>query len=90
VGCRTRAITTELVRVTAVGDRTPVLVTPDVSGSAPGRGAHLHPTTACLDLAERRRAFGRSLRVEGAVDVHLVRRLVEERSSNSMSSPPAT
>jgi hypothetical protein len=89
VGCRTRASTTELVRVTAAGDRTPVLVTPDVSGSAPGRGAHLHPTIVCLDLAERRRAFGRALRVEGAADVRLVRRLIEERS-NSMSSQPAT
>ena len=38
-------------------------VLPDPTGTAPGRGAHLHPTTACLDLAVRRRAFARALRV---------------------------
>jgi predicted RNA-binding protein YlxR (DUF448 family) len=75
---------TELIRLVVVVDHfgattgdTEVLLTPDLRRSAPGRGAHLHPTTACLDLAERRRAFGRALRVEGGVDTRLVRRLVE-------------
>ena len=40
------------------------LVTPDPSGTAPGRGAHLHPTPECLALAERKRAFARALRHE--------------------------
>lgn len=40
-------------------------VVPDPRGTAPGRGAHLHPTIACLELAERRRAFRRALRYEG-------------------------
>ncbi len=35
---------------------------PDPEGTRPGRGAHLHPTTACFDLAVRRRAFTRALR----------------------------
>ena len=38
-------------------------VVPDPDGTAPGRGAHLHPTTACYDLAVRRKAFARALRV---------------------------
>jgi predicted RNA-binding protein YlxR (DUF448 family) len=38
-------------------------VVPDPLGTAPGRGAHLHPTTACYELAVRRKAFGRALRV---------------------------
>ena len=76
---------TELIRVVAVADDTTVLLTPDLRRSAPGRGAHLHSTTACLDLAERRRAFGRALRVEGPVDTVLVRQLVEARSS---TAPP--
>ncbi len=42
------------------------VVAPDPNGTAPGRGAHLHPTTECYDLAVRRRAFGRALRVTGA------------------------
>ena len=77
VGCRVRASVTELIRVVAVRDATPVALAADLRRSAPGRGAHLHPTTACLDLAERRRAFGRALRVEGPVDAAAVRRMVE-------------
>jgi predicted RNA-binding protein YlxR (DUF448 family) len=42
------------------------VVVPDPQGTAPGRGAHLHPTTACYELAVRRKAFGRSLRVSPA------------------------
>lgn len=37
-------------------------VVPDPDGTAPGRGAHLHPTTGCYDLAVRRKAFTRALR----------------------------
>ncbi len=37
-------------------------VAPDPAGSAPGRGAHLHPTDTCLARAERSRAFVRALR----------------------------
>jgi predicted RNA-binding protein YlxR (DUF448 family) len=40
-------------------------VVPDPLGTAPGRGAHLHPTTACYELAVRRKAFGRALRISG-------------------------
>ena len=38
-----------------------------------GRGAHLHRDPACLDLAERRRAFPRALRVAGPLDLAAVR-----------------
>ena len=41
------------------------VVVPDPLGSAPGRGAHLHPTTACYELAVRKKAFGRALRISG-------------------------
>jgi predicted RNA-binding protein YlxR (DUF448 family) len=43
-------------------------VEPDPSRTRPGRGAHLHLDQACLALAQRRRAFGRALRVTGVVD----------------------
>ncbi|MFL6060004.1 MAG: YlxR family protein [Marmoricola sp.] len=58
IGCRERAAKRELLRVVA-GEGT---VVPDPDGSAPGRGAHLHPTLACFGLAERKRAFARALR----------------------------
>ena len=38
-------------------------VVPDPTSTAAGRGAHLHPTYECYDLAVRRKAFGRALRV---------------------------
>jgi len=68
---------TELIRLVVVTEDAAMVLRPDLRRSAPGRGANLHPTTACLDLAERRRAFGRALRVEGAVDAGPVRQLVE-------------
>ena len=66
VGCRERVTTAELLRVTSGSDANgqPAVV-PDPSGTAHGRGAHLHPTTACYELAVRRKAFGRALRVQG-------------------------
>ena len=66
IGCRKRASRRELLRVTAGSDRNgqPAVV-PDPDGTAPGRGAHLHPTTACYDLAVRRKAFARALRTQG-------------------------
>jgi predicted RNA-binding protein YlxR (DUF448 family) len=41
---------------------------PDPGRSRPGRGAHVHSDPACLALAQRRRAFGRALRVTGVID----------------------
>jgi len=38
-----------------------------------GRGAWLHPDPRCLELAERRRAFPRALRLAGPVDADAVR-----------------
>ncbi|WP_435744760.1 YlxR family protein [Nocardioides sp. SYSU DS0663] len=67
VGCRQRAAKRELLRVTAGSDvdGQPAVV-PDPSATAPGRGAHLHPTQECFDLAVRRKAFGRALRMSGS------------------------
>ena len=64
VGCRKRAAKHQLLRVTAVEG----VCVPDPRGALPGRGAHLHPDPACFALAERRRAFGRALRLTGVPD----------------------
>jgi len=67
IGCRQRAAKRELVRVVkGLHDGLPAVV-PDPDGTAPGRGAHLHPTTECFDLAVRRKAFARALRSDGAL-----------------------
>jgi predicted RNA-binding protein YlxR (DUF448 family) len=64
IGCRQRASKRELLRVTAGSDAhgQPAVV-PDPDGTTPGRGAHLHPTAECYDLAVRRKAFARALRL---------------------------
>ena len=68
IGCRKRATKRELLRVIAGSDAHghPVVV-PDPDATAPGRGAHLHPNPGCYDLAVRRKAFSRALRVEGGL-----------------------
>jgi predicted RNA-binding protein YlxR (DUF448 family) len=69
VGCRKRAEASELLRVVAVErDGESIVIEPDPTRVRRGRGAHLHPDPACLALAERRRAFGRALRVSGVLD----------------------
>jgi predicted RNA-binding protein YlxR (DUF448 family) len=69
IGCRERATKSELLRVVAgPGDDGRQVVVPDPDGTATGRGAHLHPTSACYDLAVRRKAFGRALRAGTGID----------------------
>ncbi|MDO5634411.1 MAG: YlxR family protein [Micrococcus sp.] len=53
------------------------LIVPDPAQRLPGRGAWVHPTTVCLDQAERRRAIGRALRLRTAADLQEVRAYVE-------------
>ncbi|URM92592.1 YlxR family protein [Streptomyces sp. MRC013] len=74
VGCRERAAKSDLLRIVA----TEGVCTPDPHGTLPGRGAYVHPDQSCLDLAVRRRAFPRSLRVRGPLDTAHVRRHLEQ------------
>ena len=89
IGCRQRAAAAELLRVVvapdAVGiagsgpdrDSQPAVpVVPDPRHRAPGRGAWLHRDPECVELAQRRRAFGRALRVPGPLDPRAVREYV--------------
>ncbi|WP_346773869.1 YlxR family protein [Rhodococcus sp. X156] len=76
MGCRVRASTAELLRVVARGS----CVIPDPQHRMTGRGAWLHPTSRCLDAAERRRALPRALRVPGPLDVSAAAALVADSS----------
>jgi predicted RNA-binding protein YlxR (DUF448 family) len=58
VGCRGRAAKADLLRLAW---RDGVLI--DERQIAPGRGAYLHRSVDCLELAVRRRSVGRALRV---------------------------
>ncbi|MDQ2815605.1 MAG: YlxR family protein [Actinomycetota bacterium] len=65
VGCKERAVKSSLLRLVAVGDS----VRPDPRARLPGRGAYLHPSLACLGLAQRRRVFSRALRTPGSLSL---------------------
>ncbi|WP_457111332.1 YlxR family protein [Marmoricola sp. URHA0025 HA25] len=89
IGCRRRAAKRELLRVVAGpvahGQETSWAVVPDPGGTAPGRGAHLHPTLECFELAERKRAFARALRHDaggrngrGALGLAVLRQYLHE------------
>ena len=69
MGCRTRALAAELLRVVAEGGE----LVPDPKRRHAGRGAWLHPAQACLDSAEKKRAFPRALRVPGPLGTGSVR-----------------
>ena len=83
VGCRQRAPASALLRVVAVREPAGYRLVPDPSRSQPGRGAHLHLDSACLTLAERRRAFGRALRLDAGpgIDAEPVRGYVREHAA---------
>ncbi|MEW9532284.1 YlxR family protein [Microbispora sp. NPDC049125] len=73
VGCRVRTVKSELLRLVVVEG----VIVPDPRGRLPGRGASLHPSTRCLELAERRRAFTRAFRAQGTLDVAVLRAHLE-------------
>jgi len=64
VGCKARAAKSSLLRLVVAGDG----IVPDPQARQPGRGAYLHPSLACFELAQRRRVFSRALRVPGSPD----------------------
>ena len=64
VGCKARAAKSGLLRLVVAGNG----VVPDPQARQPGRGAYLHPSLACFELAQRRRVFSRALRVSGSLD----------------------
>jgi predicted RNA-binding protein YlxR (DUF448 family) len=84
VGCRGKGGRSDLVRVVMVEG---VLV-PDPRARLAGRGAWVHPDLECLDLAVRRRALARALRLGSAPgDTELVRAEIEARIAGSPADP---
>ena len=84
VGCRERDAKPALLRV-VVADG---VLTADPAGRLPGRGASVHLDLACVDLADRRRAFPRALRVQGPLDVGPVREHVARVVARTESVRP--
>ena len=89
IGCRRRDSSANLLRTVVSGDEgAQRIVVPDPDRRAPGRGAHLHPTPECLDLAERRRAFPRAFKVRGPLTLSPVREYVEQHGNTSAVARP--
>ena len=85
VGCRSRVRATELLRVIAVAHTAGLRLVVDPARRLPGRGAHVHPDPACLALAERRRAFGRALRLAGVVDTAPLAEYIEQARAAALA-----
>ncbi len=77
IGCRGTDSRSALLRVVLGQGEHGLTVVPDPERRRPGRGAWLHPDVSCLDLAVRRKAFGRALRSSSGPDTTLVARWVE-------------
>jgi predicted RNA-binding protein YlxR (DUF448 family) len=75
VGCRQRAAKSSLLRLVVAGD----VIVPDPGARLPGRGAYLHPSQGCLELAQRRRALVRALRAPGPLGTGPVRKYLDGR-----------
>ncbi|EIV95966.1 YlxR family protein [Frankia sp. QA3] len=84
IGCRSRAPSSDLLRI--VVDSGELL--PDARRRMHGRGAHVHPDLVCLDLAERRKAFPRALRVAGPLGSGRVRLYLERPRLAAAGSRP--
>ncbi|MEO5876773.1 MAG: YlxR family protein [Streptosporangiaceae bacterium] len=79
VGCRVRAARSDLLRVVAVeSEGVGFALAPDPPKRLPGRGASLHPDLACLELALRRRAFTRALRLTQMPDASALRERLQD------------
>jgi uncharacterized protein len=88
VGCRRKDQRSVLLRVvTGDGEHSRAVVDPE--RIRPGRGAWLHADLQCLELAERRRAFTRALRVE-RLDLVSVREYLEAGGAEHEARPSFT
>ncbi|WP_328413233.1 YlxR family protein [Nocardia sp. NBC_00403] len=89
IGCRKRELAVDLLRIVARECETGTngshafAIVPDPQRRLPGRGAWLHPVSVCLTAAERRRAFGRALRVSGHLDISALEKYLENRHEHS-------
>ncbi len=75
VGCMESKPKKELIRIAGYEDT----VTLDLTGKAKGRGVYLCPDTKCLEQAKKKRALGRSLKMD--ITQEQIEKLFEELKS---------
>ncbi|PYY35189.1 YlxR family protein [Curtobacterium sp. MCJR17_055] len=84
IGSRRRATRSSLLRVVALSDGS---VVADPKAVMPGRGAWLTPTVEAYELAVKRRAFRRALRLERDPDTSAVREYLAGLQSPNGTEP---
>ena len=78
VACRRKASRDQLLRVVLHDGR----LVPDERAVLPGRGAWVHPTSQCLELAVSRGAFVRALKASGKPDASPLENRLEKLMDN--------
>ena len=78
VGCKTLGTRKSLIRVVLVNTE----LTIDEGKKLPGRGAWLHASKKCFDLAVNRKAFSRALKQSVEVDEKVLALAIEQAKSD--------
>lgn len=78
VGCKTLGTRKSLIRVVLVNTE----LTIDEGKKLPGRGAWLHASKKCFDLAVNRKAFSRALKQSVEVNEKVLALAIEQAKSD--------
>lgn len=76
-----------LLRMVARRDGDVTNVIPDPRRRMPGRGAWITPTLEAWELAQKRRAFGRALKVSANADANPVREYLDSLGAHAAPAP---
>lgn len=88
IATRTRLPESRLLRMVARHDGGATSVVPDPRRRMPGRGAWITPTLEAWAVADKRRAFGRALKVSANADASPVREYLESLGGNGGDREP--
>ena len=84
IATRTRKPEGHLLRMVARLDGGAPRILPDPRRRLPGRGAWITPTLEAWATAEKRRAFGRALKVSANADANPVREYLESLAASTV------
>ena len=74
VGCRRREAVSDLIRLVVIEG----LVVLDPNRTLPGRGAHIHPTQECVQLAVTRKALSRAFKDTASATIEAIDEFLSE------------
>lgn len=89
IATRQQLPATGLLRLCARPHGDGIAIIPDPQACLPGRGAWILPSMQAFQLAERKRAFGRALRVSGQLDLNPLRDYLSDLEAHAASTQTA-